>query len=239
MNPAQRALRRRAAGALALVFLLVALAGGALVVQRAAAALERVEETGQPGLLALRSDPAAPAWSHLRPGDRVHWLIEASLADADIGSLSLELRADGALVDRGGMTASVSSCPAPFQDGAVPRCAEPGGAVVLPATSLAEISADADRIALADLRRDAPRHLLVTLALSPDADPAGIADARARIGVGLHAAGDDARSPDPLAPTGSDLAADAIALGLLALGAVGAGICLALRRSARRTEAGA
>ncbi len=215
-------------------------AGSALVVGRASAALQQVAETGRPGYLVLRSDPGVPQWQDLSVGDTVHWLVEASLENAERSSLRLELRADGTLIDAGGMTAEVVACSVPFlADGDLsvpqplpPEC--PGEeSSVLPRSPLGEIarSASGDLVPLADLRRDAPRHLRVTLSLSPAASGEEIARRTARIGVGLHAAGDD---PGELGVTGEGIGSDLVAVLVLGTGLIGLGAGLALRRRAQQ-----
>lgn len=232
--------RRTAALVSAAVFAAVTIAGSVSVVHRASAALQEVAETGQPGRLVLRSDPASPQWTDMRPGDSVDWLIEASLADVDESSLSLQLSAEGDLLDVGAMTVGVQSCAVPFQrTGAELGCAA-GVRTVLPTSSLAQVTREnsgaySDVYELAGLHSRSPRHLLVSLSVSPSADPKATADAAARIGIGLHAAGETPPAPDgTLAVTGSDLTADVLAVALLGAGFIGLGMSLALWRSSRR-----
>lgn len=225
--------------ALTVLFAVMLIAGAGLTATRAAAVMQEVAETGSPGMLALRAGPAAPHWTGVRPGDTVHWPIEASLSDAPIGSLSVELRAQGDLVATG-LTAAVVACTAPFVDaarsGAAPSC-ESSAVTVLAETPLADLaSASSDRFALADLERGHPRHLLVTLRLPAAADPTAVAGAAATVGVGLHAAGDSptpamppSALPDRLPVTGMD----ASAIGLLGAGLLGFGACLVARRRMR------
>lgn len=232
--------RRSAALVSAVVFAAVAIAGSVSVVHRASAALQEVAETGQPGRLVLRSDPASPQWTDMRPGDSVEWLIEASLTDVDEGSLSLQLSAEGELLDAGAMTVHVQSCAVPFQrTGAEVGCAV-GGRTVLPTSSLAQVTREnsggySNVYDLAALHSGSPRHLLVSLSMSPSADQDATADASARIGIGLHAAGETPQAPDGvLAVTGSDLVGDVLAVALLGVGVTGLGLSLALWRSSRR-----
>ena len=72
--------------------------GGALTVAHASATFLEVTETGSPGMLSIARSSETPLWRTLAPGDTMHWLVEARLTDAASGTLSLELRADGALV---------------------------------------------------------------------------------------------------------------------------------------------
>ncbi len=226
--------RTHAAGVVLVTVLsaLLVLVGSALIVSRASAAWTQVTETGEPGYLSLRSDPGAPQWSDLRPGDVEHWLIEASLGDADVSTLRLELHADGPLVSAGDMTVSVSGCSVPFTD---LQCAGTAQSVLSEA-SLADVAgADAGIHPLLDLHRGAPRYLLVTLALAQTASAEEVAGASARIGVGLHASGADPDDPDdPLAVTGAD-AGDLIPVGILAAGMLGLGVAALFWRRDRRS----
>lgn len=234
-----RRARMWTAAALAVVFLLVSAAGSMAVVLRASAALEAVVETGRPGYLVLRSSPGAPQWTALRPGDTVHWLIEASLADAVESTLSIQLHADGPLIDADAMTVSVESCTTPFQqsDGSSsgPRCDGAGETVLTDGSLSAAAGEQAEVYDLADLRRGTPRHVLVSLSVPPSADPQTVAGASARVGVGLHAEGDT--PPDTaLAVTGADFAGDLVALALLGGGLIGLGLSLASWRRLRQAQ---
>ena len=223
---------------LAFVCALMIAAGSAAIALRASAALQEIGESGNPGQLVLRSDPGSPRWTNLRPGDSVHWLIEASLADVDESTLSVQLLADGTLVDVGAMTVSVESCTAPFQEiGAsiAPRCVGTADSV-LANTPLAVVAIDgADEVyELADLHRGTPRHLLVSLSVASSAEPVVMADATARIGVGLHAAGaSPQRQNDALAITGANPLVDIVPLVLLGGGLIGLGLSVALWQRAR------
>lgn len=236
MNPR---IRQSLLRVLTVLFAAILVVGAGLTATRAAAVMHEVTETGLPGMLSLRAGPAAPHWADVRPGDRMHWPIEASLSDASVGSLSVELRAEGGLV-AAGLTAAVEACTTPFVEGVTlegaPTC-ETSATVVLTETPLVDLaSASSERFALADLERDHPRHLLVTLHLPAAADPAAVAGAAATVGVGLHAAGDTPAEvsppgelPERLPVTGMDVSA----VGLLGAGFLGLGACLLARRRMR------
>lgn len=212
---------------------LLALAGSVLIVARASAAWVDVTETGRPGYLSLRSDPGTPHWSNLRPGDTAHWLIEASLADADEASLRLELDAEGPLIEAGRLMVGVNGCSMPFvRTETDPHC-EGRAETVLEETSLAAVVTDAaaDTYPLTDLRRSSPRYILVRLEVAPSAVPDTMAGSTARIGLGLHAEGGDAEGD--LATTGSD-ANDLMPVVMLAAGLFGLGGCVALSRRSKR-----
>lgn len=222
--------------------------GALLSVTRASAVYTELTETGSPGMLQLRAHPAMPLWTTLAPGESMQWLVEASLADADRGTLDLELRSTGALVDTAGLTAAVVSCERAFATDrpGEPRCTT-GPRTELRPTPLAAISTmERGTIhPLLDLDRDHPRHLLVTLSLPRDA---AVDDgARAVVGLGLHAAGDTPGGPPepgtppgdpgprgPLAMTGDDL----LPLLLLAAGLCGFGALALLRRQGPAPVAG-
>ncbi|WP_460782910.1 hypothetical protein [Microbacterium tumbae] len=222
---------------LAVVFALLVAAGSALIVAKASAAWTEVAETGRAGYLSLRSDPGLPAWSDLRPGDTEHWLIEVSLDDADDATLRIELHAAGELIGAGGMTVSVTGCSSEFVIGAAAPHCEAQAEAVLPETSLAAVAAgeDVQTYPLADLRRGAPRYVLVTLGVAASASPDAMAGASARIGVGLHAEGEAPDEPG-LASTGADMG-DLVPVIMLATGMLGLGLSAALwRRVPRRSD---
>ncbi|WP_146137461.1 hypothetical protein [Gulosibacter molinativorax] len=234
--------RTRVARAIAAFCAVLSLVGVLWTAERANALLADVAETGEAGLLTLRADPHPFHWQDAGPGETHDWLIEASLADATAGTLSLEMRADGALVTEAGMTVSVDSCPVAFSraaEDAPPQCA--GTATpVLPVTPIREIALpeSGDVFPLADLRADEPRHLLVTLGIPADASPAELSGASATLSVGLHARGDsvpgndDTGSHAGLAATGANV----LALILLAVGLIGYGLSVRWLRVLRRRE---
>ncbi|MBC9936487.1 MULTISPECIES: hypothetical protein [unclassified Leucobacter] len=212
--------------------------GGALTVVRASATFLEVTETGSPGMLSIARSSETPLWGTLAPGDTMHWLVEARLTDADSGTLSLEFRADGALVDSFGMSASVSACSQDFTfasagSSQVPMCAGTTLPVVPPTPLVAIATASSGVLfPLAELQAAQPRQLLVTLHLPPSAASADVAGQDARVGLALHSSGQSppaVDAPAPLAATGSD----ALALSALALGLLGIGWGVLLRRAAR------
>ncbi|MGW8482885.1 hypothetical protein ACWGJP_07080 [Microbacterium sp. NPDC055903] len=220
---------RALTAACAAVCVLLVLAGSALIATRAWAEWSEVAETGQPGYLSLRSDPGTPQWSNLRPGDSRAWLIEASLADAPRASLDIELHAEGELIDAGRMTVSVTGCSEPFSDAGEPRC---GGVeeIVVSEEPLAAVgAADAAVHPLLELRADAPRYLLVVIALAASASQDETAGASARIGVGLHVQGETEDEGGVLPSTGGDLG-DLVPVAVLAAGMTGLGLTALLRR---------
>lgn len=230
----------------ALLSIVALLVGVALSVTRASALYEEITETGAPGMLQLRADATQPLWSTIAPGESMQWLIEASLTDADRGTLSLELRSGGALVAPAGLTAAITSCDRTFTaiDAGQPQCTGTSRTELQP-TPLSRISSmDSGTVyALADLERGHHRYLLVTLSLPRSAEVAE--GAQAVVGLGLHAAGEaespqpptpgtppggpdpDPQSRGPLAMTGDDL----LALLLLAAGLIGLGTYAVLRRN--------
>ncbi|GAA2178531.1 hypothetical protein GCM10009847_09060 [Leucobacter tardus] len=247
-RPLRRPRRTIVRAVLATLSVAVLVSGALLSVTRASAIYAELTETGAPGMLQLRADSSMPLWTTLAPGESMQWLVEASLADADRGTLDLELRSTGSLVDTAGLTAAVVSCERAFatdQPGE-PRCTA-GSRTELPPTPLAAISTmDGGTLhSLLDLDRNHPRHLLITLSL-----PRGAAvddGAQAVVGLGLHAAGDTpARPPEPgtppgdpgprgpLAMTGDDL----LPLLLLAAGLCGLGALALLKRRAPERVAG-
>lgn len=221
--------RNRAATLLLVIaFALVAGAGAALTATRAAAVFQDLAETGRPGYLVLGAESATPLWATLGPGDTMRWLVRASLADAESGSLEVELEVRDALPHASGMTAEIVSCDGAFDlDGTTPAC-DGVSETPLPETTIAQLSPTTGRIPLARLERAEPRELLVTLSLPAGERPQPADGTLARVGLGVHAAGEERAAPPPrrLAATGED----AMALGVLALGLIGTGTGLALRR---------
>lgn len=209
--------------------------GAVLAASGALAAFESVAETGEPGLLRLSSDERAPLWSTLSPGQQTRWLIRADLEGEDRGEVALELRAGGELAGPGGLTVSISACDGEFGDpsaAAAPACRGERDEV-LEETPLADVASapdeGGDRYPVGEIAEGDPRQFLVTLALPAEAaTPQG----ETRVGLGVHARGDDAPAgePDELAVTGADIAA----LALLAAGLVGIGAGVAALRRARR-----
>lgn len=256
-HPFSRSPGYRANGILALFLAstVVLGCGIALTAQRAWATFEHIVDTGKPGLLTLSVDSSTPMWATLAPGESTQWLVRAELSDAAEGSLSLELDAQGSLVSVGELTAAVASCSESYARarGAL-RCAGASETVLAP-TPLRELAPLRHQYALADLRADAPRELLVTLQVPESASRTDVAGATARVGLGLHAAGDTVPTtpptdppvtpptktpppaPDPAAtPGAAGLAvtgADLTALGLLVAGLGGLGAALALRQANR------
>jgi hypothetical protein len=230
------------------VFSAIALLGLTLTTARASAVFQEIAETGRPGYLKLGAHSATPLQAKLRPGESTHWLIEASLLDAERSTLAVELDASGELLDVSEMTAQITACAGAFEFGASAgsgaefedaeadiRCLGERTAV-LPPTSLLQLVRNGDRFTLAELRRGAPRQLLVQLSIPASADADALADRTARIGLGVHADGEDvARPAQPVTPREPRLpvtGADALALGVLAVGLIGLGGSLALRRRA-------
>lgn len=242
--PQQLRPRRRPIGGVGTAVLtasvLALIASAALGVNRASALLHEISETGLPGYLALHADPVAPNWQDLTPGDTVHWLMSASLSDAQTSSLDLELRSEGALVQAGELQVAVTACTEPFSShgpGTTPGdfICESDASTVVEQTPLSAVAQPerGDLYALARLHAGAPRYLLVTLSVPETADLQAMAGTSMQVGVGLHASGDSDSStmpPPTLVVTGADL----YILGLLGVGLFGVVIGVALIRSARR-----
>lgn len=227
---------RAVSGVLALVFAAVTCAGIGFTAARASAVFHELSETGRPGYLTLALDSQSALRAELEPGQSMRWLVQASLRDADAGTLAVELRADGDLVAASGMTAEVEACSGSFDLSAAPaRC---GGSrtTVLPATPLARVAREGALYELAELRSGEPREVLVTLGIPSTTSAAAVEGRTANVGLGVHSAGSDASvtpvppsERPPLPVTGSD----ALALGLLATGLAGLGAAAALRGRAR------
>lgn len=241
---------RRSASVLLVLFVALSCAGVLLTASRAAAVFEEIAETGRPGFLRLSVDSATPLRAELAPGDSTHWLIEAALHDASRSTLAVELVAARVPEELRGLTARVDSCSGVFELGPASTggVACSGGAVsVLATTPLEALPRDGRRVELAQLRASEPRQLLVTLSLPAMADPLALTGEPARVGLGVHTSGElpgpgpagldpepplvgSSHSADGSAPPLALTGADALPLGSLAVGVLGIGAVLALRR---------
>lgn len=244
--------RTSRAAALVLVGLFTGLTllGLALTAARASAMFEEIAETGRPGLLRLGVDTATPLHATLGPGESMRWLVEASLLDAPRSTLAVQIDASGDLVDAAGMTAQVAACTGAFALGEDPGAGTGSApcsgerAIVVAETPLAQLARDGDRFELAELRRDEPRQLLVTVSVPASVSGGAPGDPKALIGLGVHASGEGSGAPvEPPTPRPEPriavTGADTLALGMLAAGLVGIGASLALlRRGSRRGERG-
>ncbi|GGA65880.1 hypothetical protein GCM10011490_15670 [Pseudoclavibacter endophyticus] len=235
MNEARARGTRRLGTALVAVFSVVLALGVVLVAGRGVAAWQDVSEPDENGRLHLRTNPFPAEWHELGAGDVVTWHVEASLHGAERSTLALELEASGTLVDAG-MRVAVDGCTLEYLGRACPG----ESSAIVDDMALTDLPREADGRTwqLADLTEDAPRYLLITVSIPASPDRAGL---EGRLGVGLHASGDDqgvpaagAEPPGALAPTGGDL----LALLVLAIGMLGVGSGALLRRR-RRGEAGA
>lgn len=219
--PTKRRRLARAFRAATLLCICAAVAGATVLGARAAAVYEEVTETGEPGLLSLRSDPGTPYWENFAPGDSAVWDIEARLDDADHGSFSLELRADGEIVAEG-LTVEIASCAEPFTGD---LCLDsPGDVVGRTRVSKIATPTTGNVFQLPDIYVDQPQHFRLVLH-RPPAEPAPDI-VTARIGVGFHAHGYPEAPSAPLPITGADLAG----MVLIAVGLAGAGLAALIRR---------
>lgn len=224
---------------LAVLFAALACLGLTLTAARAVAVFHEVTETGTPGYLVLSVDSETPLWAELAPGDSMRWLIEAALHDASSGSLSVELQSSGALPDASGMLTEVEACSGTFHLTEAHSACEGVLEAVLPVTRLTQVDRDGQRYELAQLDSGDPRQVLVTFTIPPDAHPQAIDGQTARIGLGVHAAGDTHSHSEPIPSAPDDLAvtgAEILPLGVLAAGLIGLGVVLASRRKRVQTE---
>jgi len=233
---ATRAVSVRLAAAFAACGLLI-MAGGLLFSARAYAAFTPAVPTGN-GILRIDSDPYPAQLQAIAPGESTQLQLHVRLEGAPSGSLGMQLRGSGPLVDRAaGLNIAVASCPRAFEGEAPHLSCAAGGETVLAAAPLASVatSTSSSSWVLENIRREQARFLLVTLSMPPDAAQSGsIAGLAGNFGVGLYAAGDNVAAPAAqgpvLANTGLSLAGPA----LIALGALGVG--LVMRRMRREPE---
>lgn len=230
---------RTAALILIPLFALVLGLGAALTATRAAAVFQMITETGKPGFLVLAVDSGTPLWATLAPGDSMHWLIQASLHDANRSDLTVELAVRDAIPGAGGLLAEVRSCDGSYDlSSATPAC-QGLEDLVLSESSVATLTPQTGPFVLTELHQGTPREFLVTLTLPANAPTQDTDTQLARVGLGVHASGEDPdknvphplpQPPPALAATG----ADALSLALLAVGLIGvAGGALLWRRGAQ------
>jgi len=211
--------------------LVVATIGALMLAGRAVAVFDRVSETGTPGYLSLRSSPGEPYWENFQPGDHAVWDIQTHLDDAARGHLSLEIHAEGRIVDHG-LAITMTGCSTAFTHQGCPG----DESVVIAHTALTTIAqpTSAEVFTLPDIHIDHPHHYRIVLT-RPNTPDTGSADARIGVGFHAHAADDHPARAHPqgaIPATGVDLAGFA----LLACGLVGAGVFGVVRRRTRNTS---
>lgn len=197
------------------------------------------------GDLIVEATPHPTEFFDMSPGESRYWSVEASLLDADRGSLALRVFGAGPLIEhpRHGLLITVDGCDGTLDADAPrarPACTGSEFVPIIAEQPLAAISSDPasnegdDVWALPDIVRGQERSFVVTLSLpAAGADDKTLMGLRGQIGVGLYAAGDAAQPgpDDPLPPTG---AAVPLALLLLGGGAAALGLVLARMRRPRR-----
>jgi hypothetical protein len=222
-----RAVSARRAVAFVACGLLIA-AGGLLFSARAYAAFTPAVPTGN-GILQIDSDPYPAQLQAIAPGESAQLQLHVRLEGAPSGSLAMQLRGSGPLVERAaGLKIAVASCPRAFEGQAPHLSCAVGGESILAAAPLASVatSTSSSSWLLEDIRREQARFLLVTLSMPPDTGASdSIVGLAGNFAVGLYAAGDDVAAPaaqrSVLADTGLSLAGPLlIALGTLGIGLV-------------------
>ncbi|WP_354500223.1 hypothetical protein [Mycetocola sp. 2940] len=224
-TPGRLALRLAAAAAIG--------SGVVLTAASAHAAMTDVPDSGMPGHLQLAAGPYPFSIDDVSPGDTEDLFIEASLADVESSTLALQLRGWGPVVEHpSGVTISVSSCREPYAAG---RC-ERGEASILATTALAPIEAGRSWV-LENLQADAPRYLRVRLGLPETAgsDPS-LEGLDGNFAVGLYASGasDAPKGEPPVSVSLPRTGVNVLAIGLVAGGAVLAGLTLQPARPRRQ-----
>jgi hypothetical protein len=250
--------RGRALGAL-VASAAVVLGLASVSVQSFAAMSE--QDAASAGDLVVEAHPLPAQFFDMSPGESRYWSIQASLLDAERGSLALRVFGVGDLVEhpRYPLTIAVEGCDGmlvgddprrhPLCDGATFAPIITEQPLVGISSNPAEDHAD-DVWTLPDIVRDQSRSFVVTLAVpSGGSDDESLMGLRGEIGVGLFAAGEDAAQPEP--PVGeepppeaegptqpNDLAATGgllpVSLLLIAAGTIGLGLVLGRVHSARR-----
>lgn len=220
--------------------------GLTLASHSAIAAFVGVPENGIPGHLSLAADPypttIEPAFMSLAPGETQHWQISAHLVDPS-SPLTMQLKRDGELITHpGGLTITVQTCEQEWADHPANPTCPVGATTIIPTTPLSSLAtfgplaANTDPVPpaaptfnLGTLTSTHAKYVLVSLSLPAQADATDQSDRtlmglHGSFGFGFTARGDD--NPGTFADTGVEPAATV----LTALGLLGLGTALLLRR---------
>lgn len=226
---------RRSTSAVAIVIsALVLVAGLALTTSRASAMIKVPENTA--GLLSIYTDSYPLHYTDMAPGEDAFVRLDIALADADAGDLSLQVRKSGDLATMaGGLEMTVERCevdwtnvPMSVTSGVAPLCST-GATELLRVDETADFRIASPTWSVDELQNGRVDHLLVTLALPVTTSLAAVEGRSADFGFGLFASGlEDIAvvTPPSLAFTGFD----ALYLALVAVGTIGIGIAVRLRR---------
>ena len=237
--------RRSANAAVIVVFAIVLVVGLALTTSRASAMIKVPENTA--GLLSIYTDSYPLHYTDMAPGEEAWVRLDVVLSDAQAGELSLEVRKSGELATMaGGLVVDVAHCdvawtnvPMTVSNGISPVC-ETGGTLLFRADDSADYRISSPVWDVDELERDHVDHLLVRLGL-PDSTPlASVEGLTADFVFGLFAEGLDdiavvtpgGATPSGLTPSALALTGfDALYLALVAVGIIGIGIAVRVRRS--------
>ena len=228
---------RAVRSAVALIaFAAMLLAGLLLVSTRAWAEIQVPEQ--HPGLLSIWTDSLPLHYSDMAPGEETFVRLTVQLDDSNEGDLSLQLRKSGDLATvPGGLEIEIARCDVPWTnvptgvtEGVTPACA-PGAEPLLEATPGDDYSTASPTWDLDEIEQGTREFLLVRIGI-PATTPVAVTEGlSADFGFGLFAEGADAPTipvtPAALAVTGLDV----LALALIAVGAIGIGVAVRLRRT--------
>lgn len=182
--------------------------GLASVTAQSFAAVGAGPDAADSGDLVVEARPLPTWFFDMSAGERRYWSIDASLEDADRGSLALRVFGDGALVEhpQHPLTIEIEGCDGRLvgDDPRVhPTCEGADYTQIVAEQPLVDISSDpsqdqADEVwSLPDIIRGQARSFVVTLAVpASGADDKTLMGLRGEIGVGLFAAGQDAGGSD-------------------------------------------
>lgn len=233
------AVRRSTSSVVMVLSTLLLVLGLALTTSRASAMIKVPENT--PGLLSIYTDSYPLHYSDMAPGEEAFVRLDVLLSDAEAGELSLKVRKSGDLATvNGGLEMEVQHCeddwtnvPLSVTDGITPEC-DTGATILLQIDESEDYRIDSPVFDVDDLERNHVEHLLVTLAIPATTDLAAVEGLSADFGFGLFASGlDDPRIITPGSVTPSVLAFtgfDALYLALIAVGAIGIGVAVRVRR---------
>lgn len=214
------------------------LVSGLLLVSTKAIAAIQVPESN-PGLLSLWTDSYPLEYHDMDPGESAYVRLNVQLDDTDRGELTLEVRKDGDLATvAGGLELTVERCdvgwtavPSGVTSAGAPVCAS-GRTALLAAGAGDDFTVASPTWDLGEIASSSTVYMLVTLALPSSTPAADVSGLSANFGFGLFAEGRAIAAPitpAALAFTG----VDALALLLVAVGAIGAGAVVSRSRSRR------
>jgi hypothetical protein len=193
-----------------------------------------------PGLLSVWTTDYPIHYDDMEPGDQAFIALMVELDDTDAGDLSLQVRKDGELATMpGGLSIDIDRCDLPWNDvpggisvaatTASPTC-DLGEARLLSATASDDFRDDSPTWDLGVISRTALIHLLVRVSIPDTTSLVDVEDRSATFAFGLFAEGEELIVPTAGGPGLAFTGIDAVAIAMIAGGAIGVGLVLVLVR---------